>query len=118
MENKMREEEQEERKRKDRDRDEGLRAALSFATGESWRNHARARDVLHNELGWVGNPPENRYRLNRDTRDILLVHARQDASHALENTIGILKAVRVLKLLSVVVVALLFAVALRVWHLI
>jgi hypothetical protein len=64
------------------------------------------------------NMPENTYHLDEDRRDILLVHSRQDVAHALSNTISLLKAIHTLTLLTLVLVALLFAVALRLWQVI
>ena len=47
-------------------------------------NHATARNVLHEELGQFGTPSMS-YALDDRTRDILLVHARQDAAWAALN---------------------------------
>ncbi|MCJ2112970.1 hypothetical protein MKK64_17455 [Methylobacterium sp. E-025] len=70
-----------------------------------WANHALgvkgdsadggviARETLHDELGYNG-PPETQYDLDQGTRDILLAHARQDAAHALCNSIALLKRVK------------------------
>jgi len=108
--------------RKERERNEQLKGALlgqriAGLKGDTWDNHAIARDIVHNELGYTGNrrPP---YNLDQDTRDILLVHARQDAAHALANTVSLLKVVRTLKLATFGIAALLLAVALHLWQLI
>lgn len=56
-----------------------------FVRGSNWdkqANHIVARNVLHAELGMYADPQPN-YQLDQDTRDRLLVHARQDAAEAL-----------------------------------
>jgi len=53
--------------------------------GSNWdkqANHIIALNVLHSELGRYANEQPH-YRLDVDTRDRLLVHARQDAAEAL-----------------------------------
>jgi hypothetical protein len=59
---------------------------------ESDENAIVARNVLHEELGYIGTQREP-YHLNDDTRDILIAHARQDSAHALSNTISLLRIV-------------------------
>jgi len=69
---------------------EALAASLKahkefFVRGNNWdvqANHIVARNVLHSELGrYADDQPI--YHLDQDTRDRLLVHARQDAAEAL-----------------------------------
>ena len=45
------------------------------------RPNIYARNILHEELGYFG-PVETRYRLDTETRDRLIAHARQDAALA------------------------------------
>lgn len=63
---------------------------------ETTANGAVARNVLHEELGYYGEMGQE-YRLSKQTSDILLAHARQDAAHALANTTTLLKQVDELK---------------------
>ena len=65
------------------------------------RNAAVARRTVNEEMGRYGDP-DVYYELNTQSADILLSHARQDAAHALLNTITIWKQLRSVKrLLSV-----------------
>jgi t-SNARE complex subunit (syntaxin) len=57
------------------------------------RNAVVAKNVLHEELGYIGERREP-YNLDQDTRDILLTHARQDAAHALANSYSALRELR------------------------
>jgi hypothetical protein len=60
---------------------------------EASDNEIVARNTLHMELGYyTDRGPE--YNLNEATRDRLIVHTRQDAAHALLNTITLMKEVR------------------------
>lgn len=56
----------------------------------SGRNAVVARNVLHEELGYIGERRDP-YHLDDDTRDILLAHARQDTAHALINSVSTLR---------------------------
>jgi hypothetical protein len=63
-----------------------LKAGRSISLpGSDWNkqaNHLVARNVLHSELGmYADNQPI--YNLDQETRDRLLVHARQDAAEAM-----------------------------------
>ncbi|GJE59948.1 hypothetical protein [Methylobacterium trifolii] len=89
--------------------------------GESWDNQAIARDVLFDELGYnrVDRP---HYSLDDQTKDILLAHARQDASHALGNTISLLERVekldRTVRILCVFVVSAGITIAYLLWKIV
>lgn len=76
-------------------------------------NFEVARNVLHEELGYVGDRRLG-YDLDDETKDILLVHARQDASHALLNSVTLLKKQKRLHRVIWVAVALLLYIAVRV----
>jgi hypothetical protein len=65
----------------------------SERSNESARNFIIARNVLHEELGYY-DERRSPYRLDDDTRDILIVHGRQDSAHALLNTDTLLKRVK------------------------
>lgn len=81
-------------------------------------NAATARNVLHEELGYFGPPERQPYLLSEETKDTLLVHARQDASHAVMNASVAMaqasRAVRAVGLLALVLIvctgAVLFAI--------
>jgi hypothetical protein len=64
-----------------------------------WKAHDNrkiAHHTLRYELGdFADRPPP--YHLDQDKRDMLLVHARQDAKHALLNTISLMEEVHRLK---------------------
>jgi hypothetical protein len=70
-----------------------LKAARDvMPSGEQWQkrvNRLVAQNMLHQELGRFKERPPN-YRLDEVTRDRLIVHARQDAAHALLNTISLM----------------------------
>jgi hypothetical protein len=56
------------------------------------------KNILHEELGWHKTRwPLRIYNLQDDTRDRLLAHARQDAAHALCNTVTLLDQVKILR---------------------
>jgi hypothetical protein len=59
-------------------------------------NSIVAKNVLHEDLGRFDTIPQW-YRLDTDTRDRLIAHARQDAAHALFNTATLLEQVRTLR---------------------
>lgn len=86
--------------------------------GESWDNQAIARDVLFDELGY-NRAERPHYHLDDQTKDILLAHVRQDASHALSNTISLLERVekldRTVRSLCVFVVAAGITIAYLLW---
>ncbi len=69
----------------------------------SAENGIVARDVLHGEIGLNG-PSERHepYHLDADTRDILIAHGRQDAAHALLNTMTLVTEVASLRRVVVV----------------
>lgn len=56
---------------------------------------AIAKNLLDEDLGLYGDPPRY-YDLDQATRDRLLVHARQDAAHALINTGDILNQLAII----------------------
>jgi len=76
-------------------------------------NFEVARNVLHEDLGYVGDRRIG-YDLEDDTKDILLAHARQDAAHALLNSVTLLKKQKRLHLLMYVAVGLLAYIAAKV----
>ncbi|RUZ76916.1 hypothetical protein EN943_15660 [Mesorhizobium sp. M7A.F.Ca.US.006.01.1.1] len=69
---------------------------------------------LHGELGYLDDGVPTVYSLDEDTRDRLIVHARQDAAHALLNTISLLQLRRADRRLAVAGVLLLIYIAIRV----
>lgn len=73
--------------------------------GDSWDNHAIAHGTLQGDLGTNGKPRDP-YYLDDMTRDILIAHSRQDAAHALLNTMSLLKRVRQLTIAVYILVAL------------
>jgi hypothetical protein len=60
-----------------------------------------ARNILHEELGRFRERQRN-YSLDPETRNRLLVHARQDAAHTLLNTSSVLDQLRILRRLVIV----------------
>jgi hypothetical protein len=60
---------------------------------EASDNGVIARNTLHMELGYYSDK-QLEYHLDEATRDRLTVHTRQDAAHALLNTITLMKEVR------------------------
>jgi hypothetical protein len=58
--------------------------------GEHWDNYAVAYNTLEGELGLNGQTAQHVYDLNQEQVNTLLVHARQDAAHALGNTRSLL----------------------------
>lgn len=89
--------------------------------GESWDNQAIARDVLFDDLGY-NRADRPHYHLDDQTKDILLVHARQDAAHALSNTISLLEHIdkldRTVRILSVFVVVAGITTAFLLWKIV
>jgi hypothetical protein len=90
---------------------EALRAAIegdrSFGyKGAWWKNAAKARNILDEELGFFGHSTIS-YDVDEATRDTLIAHARQDAAHALLNTGTLLKQMRALRYTLWLVVVLL-----------
>jgi hypothetical protein len=80
---------------------EHLRLQMAFAkdTGPkdaSFLNSVIARNVLDEDLGRFDSTL-HMYRLDDDTRDRLIVHARQDAAHAVINTATLLQEVKSLR---------------------
>lgn len=77
--------------------EEALRAVMKANAEFGGRTDAHglnllvASNVLKEELGLFEgyDPPD--YNLDKDTADVLLAHARQDAAHALTNTASILE---------------------------
>ncbi|TIO14931.1 MAG: hypothetical protein E5X86_22715 [Mesorhizobium sp.] len=77
------------------------------------KNRMVARNILHEELGMFADPQGAVYSLDEDTRDRLLAHARQDASHALCNTISLMSSKSQSRLL-LIAIGLLAYIAYRV----
>lgn len=77
--------------------DEAIHIALKSAKmlegklSENRANDVVARGNLHGELGYHDDGNERVYNLDEQTRDRLIVHGRQDAAHALLNTISLLR---------------------------
>jgi hypothetical protein len=69
-------------------------------------NYEIARNVLHEELGYIGERREP-YHFDEETRDILIAHSRQDAAHALRNSMTILQQQKVQRRLTVAALVLL-----------
>jgi hypothetical protein len=96
--------------------EEHLKQQLAFAkeTGPrnaSFLNSIIAKNVLHEDLGRFDSFLQ-RYNLDEDTRDRLIAHARQDAAHALINTITLLEQIRALR--HGIILALVFALVIVV----
>jgi hypothetical protein len=77
-----------------------LKAQRSISLpGSDWNkqaNHLVARNVLHSELGrYADSQPI--YALDQETRDRLLVHARQDAAEAMCHARSLMDEVHQLK---------------------
>lgn len=70
------------------------RKALGGKVTPADTNAIIARSTLHGELGYLDDGTPTIYNLDEATRDRLIAHARQDASHALLNTISLLKAMQ------------------------
>ena len=76
------------------------------------RNEIVARNVLHEELGYHSDGDQPRiYGLDTDTQDRLLTHGRQDAGHALLNTISLVEYQKWNRRLLVICVVLLIYIA-------
>jgi hypothetical protein len=71
-------------------------------------NGAIARNVLQEELGTLAikRRPPPVYHLDEDARDRLLAHARQDAAHALCNTVTLLNQMKVLRRAMLILIGL------------
>jgi len=70
-----------------------------FVPGRSWPvqvNRTIAENVLNQELGRFADR-HSPYHLDQETRDLLLAHTRQDAAHALLNTISMMEEIHRLK---------------------
>lgn len=83
-------------------------AAKLIRSGRSKREDYEAsfaRNILHEDLGYIGDDTQTCYHLDEDTRDRLIAHARQDAALACVSITGIRKEIRTLKLLLWLVVA-------------
>jgi hypothetical protein len=80
-----------------------------------------ARTVLHEEMGRYGEQPLE-YSLQPKTADTLLVHARQDAAHALLNTVSLLEhgakisaQLRLLNVMAFISICLLGAIVVKLY---
>ncbi|MCB8835915.1 hypothetical protein [Aurantimonas sp. VKM B-3413] len=79
-------------------------------------NHATARNTVQEELGRFG-APEDAYNLSDQTRDILLVHSRQDAAWGALNSQSILEQIKGIRRLLLALLMLTSAgVLLLLWH--
>lgn len=95
--------------------EEHLKWQLGFASRygikkPSELNALTARNVLHEELGYFDGPSGRNYQIDQDVRDRLIVHGRQDAAHALLNSITILEEISRLKRLLWIALALIAVV--------
>jgi hypothetical protein len=73
-----------------------LQNARRWATAKEWdavKQAITARNILGEDLDHF-TPPPMVYELDEDVRDRLMAHTRQDAAHALMNTINLLEEVR------------------------
>jgi hypothetical protein len=107
-----------------KERDDRIRidASLSMAPRDArpnFENRLIAQDVTREELGHDPAAPQPEYTINREAIDRLIFHTRQDAAHALLNTITLLDNVRKLERRSRtdrIVIAILWAiVAACIW---
>ena len=105
--------------------DEELRLLLKLARETTplreWdkqANHLTARNVLHTDLGYHSDHLPT-YRLDVDTRDRLIAHARQDAAETLCQARTLMDEVRRLRrrmdLISLMLTAVLFTSLLGLW---
>ena len=85
--------------------------ALGGRLDASKRNGIVARATTRQDMGELS-PESSPYDFDDTTRDILITHARQDAGHALLNTITLLQQIR---FLGAAVIILLGLVLWRVW---
>src|ERR1700730_16922244 len=90
-------------------------------TGENKANYLVAKNVLNEEMGGYGEYTVE-YQLGQKTRDVLLVHGRQDAAHALCNTTSLLEhgakafyQLRMLNFLGLTTVCLLGAIVFKLY---
>jgi hypothetical protein len=67
-----------------------------YGPTESNRNLIVAKNTMDEELGRFGKEHLNEYHFDELTRDRLVVHTRQDAAHALCNTISLLDKISLL----------------------
>ena len=94
-----------------------LRAIRRIGGGQEELDAATARNVLHEELGYFKSKATS-YSLDEATRDRLIVHGRQDASHAVMAAITAGKRVRKLeRMVWVLIVAIVMLVVVQVWAL-
>jgi hypothetical protein len=82
--------------------------------GDHWDNHAIAKHLLLEEIDST-KTVRFTYHLDQERRDVLLAHARQDASHALCNTNSLLKRVRILTWLVYLLLTITLAILLRLY---
>jgi hypothetical protein len=85
-----------------KERDDRIRidAALSMVPRDArpnFENRLIAQDVTREELGHDPAAPQPEYVINREAIDRLIFHTRQDAAHALLNTITLLDNLRKLE---------------------
>jgi hypothetical protein len=73
-----------------------LRAIREIGDDRGFANATIARNVLHEDLGYFDTSLQT-YNLDEATRDRLLVHARQDAAHAVIAAGSLAKEVRKLR---------------------
>jgi hypothetical protein len=73
-----------------------LRAIREIGDDQGFADATIARNVLHEDLGYFDAPLQT-YNLDDATRDRLLVHARQDAAHAVITVGSLAKEMRKLR---------------------
>ena len=74
---------------------DALWASKGFESPKKWRrisdkNHLIVENVCREELGEFGDPL-NSIILDSEKRDTIIAHGREDAAHALANTISLLE---------------------------
>lgn len=84
--------------------------------GAAWRGYAVAEYTVKQELNCNDSSIILEYGLDDATRDRLIVHGRQDAAHALCNTVFCLGAITWLRGLVLVTIALQVVILLRLFH--
>lgn len=75
---------------------------------------ARARFILHDDLGQVAGSHLHDYRLTDEVRDRLIAHARQDAAHAVIFAGQTYRTAKRVQWITLIILALVLAMAWRV----
>ncbi|MGN6471972.1 MAG: hypothetical protein ACTHLC_20560 [Rhizobiaceae bacterium] len=93
-------------------------AARELMRGAAVQKHIDgevARITLHDELGHYGENP-NVYDLDDQTRDRLIVHARQDAAHALTTALSTADKInKIANRLSALILGCTLLILLAIW---